>query len=250
MRLAVLALIVTFALSGHAHAISPAEAYNEGNRKYRDGDYEGALALYDSITTVNPGLEYNRGAAHLKAGRLGKAAVHFRRALKLQPGDTDTQASLDYINSIKTDREKLQKQGALEEVFAAVYAQLSVDGLAWVTLALYYLAGASATLLLLNNRGLVMRRRLAIACAVFAAFTIVSGSALAVMASGMESHDMAVAVDKTVDALAEPSEKSDKLFTFHEGSVCRLGRREGKYVFVTLASGISGWAAAAKLEII
>jgi tetratricopeptide (TPR) repeat protein len=249
MRLAVLALIVTLAASSHAHAITPAETYNEGNAKYKTGDYEGALALYDSITTVNPGLEYNRGAAHLKAGRLGKASVHFHRALKLAPGDTDAQASLDYINSIKPDREKPQKPGVMDQLLSDVIGQLPVDALAWVTLALYCLAGVSATLLLLS-KSLPLRRQLVVACAVFAALTMVSGSALAVMTSQMESHNMAVAVDKTVDALAEPSEKSDKLFTFHEGSACKLGRREGKYVFVTLASGISGWVETAKLDII
>ncbi len=245
MKLTALAFIIALAMSG----MNTAEIYNEGNGKYRAGDYEGALALYNSITTVNPDLEYNRGAAYLKTGRLGKAAVHFRRALKLQPGDKDAQASLDYINSVKPDRENLLKPGAVEKLFAAVHAQLSVDALAWATLALYYLAGASATLLLLS-RGLVIRRRLVMACAVFAALTIVSGSALSAMAVGLESHDMAVVVDKTVDALAEPSEKSDKLFTFHEATSCRLWRREGKYVFVTLESGISGWVEMAKLEII
>lgn len=249
MRLAVLALIVTLAASGHAHAITPAETYNEGNAKYKAGDYEGALALYGSITTVNPGLEYNRGAAHLKAGRLGKASVHFRRALKLSPGDTDAQASLDYINSIKPDREKPQKPGVMDQLLSDVIGQLSVDALAWVTLTMYYLAGVSATILLLT-KSLSLRRRLVVACAVLGALTMVSGSALAVIATGMQGHDMAVAVDKTVDALAEPSEKSDKLFTFHEATTCRLGRREGKYVFVTLASGISGWVEAAKLEVI
>lgn len=245
MRLTALAFIIAVAASG----VNPAEIYNEGNGKYRAGGYEGALALYNSITTVNPDLEYNRGAAYLKAGRLGKAAVHFRRALKLQPGDKDAQASLDYINSVKPDRENIPKPGAVEKFFAAVHGQLSVDGLAWVTLALYYLAGASATILFLSGDP-AMRRRFATACAVFASLTIVSGSALAVMAVGLESHDMAVAVDKTVDALAEPSEKSDKLFTFHEATSCRLGRMEGKYVFVTLESGISGWVETARLGII
>jgi tetratricopeptide (TPR) repeat protein len=249
MRFAVLVLIVTLALSGHAHATGPAETYNEGNKKYRDGDYETALELYNSITTVNPDLEYNRGAAYLKKGGLGMAAVHFRRALKLAPGDKDAQSSLDYINSIKPDREKISKPGALGEFFADVQGLASVGGLTWVTLVLYYLAGATATLLLLS-RGLVLRRRFAVACAVLAVFTIVSGASLAVMASEMKSHDMAVAVDKTVNALAEPSDKSDKLFTFHEATACRLGRREGKYVFVTLASGISGWVEIAKLEIV
>ncbi|MBF0291506.1 MAG: tetratricopeptide repeat protein [Nitrospinae bacterium] len=249
MRFALLALIVTLAISAHAHAASPADIYNEGNKKYRDGDYEGALAVYDSITTLNPDLEYNRGAAQLKAGRLGKAAVHFRRALKLAPGDKDAQASLDYINSVKPDREKIQKPGALTEFFQDIRSLVSVDALAWMTLALYYLAGGAIALLLLSG-GSAIRKRIAIACAVFAALTIVSGSALAVMAIGMESHDMAVAVDKTVDAMSEPSEKSDKLFTFHEATACRLGRMEGKYVFVTLESGISGWVESAKLGII
>lgn len=245
MNLAALTFIIALAVSG----AGPAEIYNEGNGKYRAGDYEEALTLYNSITTTNPGLEYNRGAAYLKTGRLGKAAVHFHRALRLAPGDKDALASLDYINSVKPDRENIPKPGAVENLFAAVHGQLSVDALGWVTLALYYLAGVSATLLFLSADP-AMRKRLVAACAVFAALTLVSGSALSAMAVRRESHDMAVAVDKTVDALAEPSEKSDKLFTFHEATACRLGRREGKYVFVTLASGISGWVETAKLEII
>lgn len=245
MKLAVIAIIVAMA----AGSANPANIYNEGNAKYKAGDYEGALALYNSISAVNPDLEYNRGAAYLKTGRLGKATVHFHRALKLRPGDKDSQASLEYIRSVKADREKQERSGVLERMIVEFRRMFSVNALFGATLAFLYLTSVVAALFFLGENP-ARGRLMAIFLAALTVMTIMSGVVTAVVASYAESRDIAVAVEKSVDAFAEPSDKSDKLFTFHEATTCRLGRSEGQYVFVALESGISGWVESAKLDTI
>ncbi|MBI4664929.1 MAG: tetratricopeptide repeat protein [Nitrospinae bacterium] len=235
-------------LANAAWARDNAEIYNAGNALYQAGDYEGAIGLYNSITAANPDLEYNRGAVYLKLGRLGKAAVHFHRALRLKPGDADALANIEYINSIKKDKERL----AGDNIAGWIYGfTLSLMPLGWglvVALSLYY--GAVAAML----GAIAMRKRfpkvLIAASAALWMLTGLSGGVAGARIYEIERGDMAVAVADSVDVFLEPQGSSEKVFTFHDGTMCQIGRVEKGFAFITLNSGFSGWAEIANLEVI
>ncbi len=45
----------------------------------------------------NAALEYNLGTAHYRAGELGRAVLHYRRAQRLNPGEARLSANLRYV---------------------------------------------------------------------------------------------------------------------------------------------------------
>ncbi|MDH3423313.1 MAG: tetratricopeptide repeat protein, partial [Gemmatimonadota bacterium] len=77
-----------------------------GNEAYQDEDYAGAIEAYQAVLDAgfrSAGLEYNLGNAYFKSGRLGRAILHWERALEASPGDPDIQANLELARSLTVD---------------------------------------------------------------------------------------------------------------------------------------------------
>ena len=60
-------------------AFTQVEFYQEGNRQYQEGDFEGALASY--LRLVEAGFEsgevyYNRGNTYFKLGNLAQSVLY------------------------------------------------------------------------------------------------------------------------------------------------------------------------------
>ena len=75
------------------------ESFLRGNRLYEAGDFAGAAEAYAAIREqgwTSAELEYNLGNAYLKAGSVGRAIVHFRRALILRPGYANASDNIKY----------------------------------------------------------------------------------------------------------------------------------------------------------
>jgi len=245
-------IIVSAALLGVlsaalAAAGDPADTYNQANRFYAEKKYEAALQLYNSIDIKNPDLEYNRAAAYYKTGQTGKAVLHFSRALRLRPWDADTRDNLDFLRVYKTDREQIIKPGMISRVFNDyIVNALSLRTMSVIAVALYLittLAGLGVIISLNRKWKKYFMRSLSLLVAVTALWFTVTG----VRIHQFERTDRAVAIAENVDAYGSPSDKTPTVFTFHEGVEVRLGRVEGNYVRVTLASGYSGWVDRAKL---
>ncbi len=243
MRHFVLFVAILVATVSMASATTNSEKYNRANKLYAEGSTLEALRLYNSIDSVNPDLEYNRALAYFKLGRLGKAVVHFNRALKLRPYDSDTIANLEYIQSVKKDKEKLKEPGYLHKLIGSV----SLTTMTWVAIGLYLL-----TALCVVGRILAFetsaKRKLTVAITLTATVTLLWGAATGASIYQFERDDRAVAVAGEVNAYSGPKENAEKVFTFHEGTEVDIRRIQGEYAMVTLSSGLSGWAKLSKLE--
>ena len=69
-----------------------AQLFSDANAAYLSGDVARAIASYEALIAqgvVSPELETNLGAAYLRQGKRGLAALHLERALFLDPGDDD-----------------------------------------------------------------------------------------------------------------------------------------------------------------
>ncbi len=239
-------LLVFFATTQTAMALTDAQKFNSANKLYLEHEYGKAVELYNSIDISNPDLEYNRASAYYKEGKIGKAILHLNRALKLRPGDEDALANLRYIRSIKHDRENDGEDIYITNAAVAVANALPINGMIAITLFVYLLAAACLLGLILgNNNKVVNLPRWLI---FFVTITIVCAALTSYRIARFERTDRAVAIENSIDAFSGPSDITDRLFTFHEGTKVTIGRKDGAYAFVTLSSGLSGWARLENLE--
>ena len=151
--------------------VTQVEFYQEGNRRYQEGDFEEALASY--LRLAEAGFEsgevyYNIGNTYFKLGDLAQSILYYERARRLLPGDEDVQANLDLARSLTVDEiEPLPRFW----LFSAVewWVGLLPRTLLIAVVAASYLVGTGVALLLVLKRGVrvaVWGRRIAFASGV------------------------------------------------------------------------------------
>ena len=247
LRQAIAAIALAIAIIPAAWARQPAaETYNRANALFAKGDWAGALKLYDSISLENQDLEYNRGAAHLKLGSLGKATLHFKRAERLAPGDEDARANLRYIAGAKLDKENVREMGPAAAALEWVLSIGSVPAVTWLALGLYLATAASAGGLVLSRPG--AGRKWMAALIILTAALLAAGALAWARIDRLEARPDAAIMAREAPVYQAPSTRGDPVFTLHEATIVRMGRVEGNYVFITLSSGHSGWMDRAHLE--
>jgi len=71
------------------------------------GYYQQAIAGYEQLVAIgihNAKLYYNLGNAYFRLNDLGHAILHYRRGLRLEPGNRQLQANLNYARSRRIDQ--------------------------------------------------------------------------------------------------------------------------------------------------
>ena len=98
--------VVALAVVLPLHAAAQEEIVLRGNQAYQEGAYPAAIEAYEAVRDAgytSAGLEYNLGNAYFKTGELGRAILHWERAIELDPGDADARANLELARGLTTD---------------------------------------------------------------------------------------------------------------------------------------------------
>ena len=234
-------------------ALTQVEFYQEGNRLYQEGDFEGALASY--LRLVEAGFEsgevyYNIGNTYFKLGDVAPSILYYERARRLLPGDEDVQANLDLARSLTVDEiEPLPRFW----LFSAVewWVGLLPRTFLIAVVAASYLVGTGVVLLLVLKRGAqvaVWGRRIASASGVV---FLILGLNLAVRELELGQAQEAVVLQPQVDVLSAPlDDETLTIFTVHEGTKVRIDRLSGEWAEVALEDGRVGWVPVGVLETI
>ena len=90
-----------------ARGAEPAQTMRNAAAAWSQGDKERALLLWEGLLAneyASAPLHYNLGAAYYEQGDLGKAVLHYERALLLQPGNKKIRRNLSLVNSQVEER--------------------------------------------------------------------------------------------------------------------------------------------------
>lgn len=99
------------------------DAYNRGLEQARAGNLRGALALYTTAISLNPGLIeawYNRGLLKDTLGDYAGAVADFDRALAIRPRPPANRLADIHVNRGVARNQLGDRQGALADVNAAL----------------------------------------------------------------------------------------------------------------------------------
>lgn len=86
----------------------------EAAREYAAGHYDKAIALYQEFSLkegTSSELLYNMGQAYTRAGNMGSAMLCYRRALRLDPGNSKARANAEYVESRVQDANRAELKG-------------------------------------------------------------------------------------------------------------------------------------------
>lgn len=225
--------------------------FDEGNQRYQDGDFDGAVASYARI--LDAGLEsgdlyYNLGNTYFKRGEIGPAILYYERARRLMPADDDLLANLALARQLTADDITPLPQFWLFRAVRWWVDLVPRSALAWLVGLAYLVTAGGVIVWILKARTLVAlwARRVAIAAA---AVALLFGINLAVRELGIGTPQEAVVMAVEADVQSAPSGDSAlRIFAVHEGATVRMGRRSDDWVEIVLEDGTVGWVDAAQLE--
>ncbi|MDQ7006409.1 MAG: SH3 domain-containing protein [Acidobacteriota bacterium] len=235
---AMLAVLLALSTLGPSRAATPEALFARAAEAYESGDYARAESLWQQVAdggVIHESVYYNLGCAQARAGRLGPAALSFRRALWLAPRDEDARANLQWVTARLTDAppdEGFRWRWALARATALVPAR---GGLI-VGLAMEWLAAGLLALGLLAGRPRL--RRPALALAVVAALLL---TPVVIRLGIRQSERGAVILAERVEVRSGPGAANPVLFTVHEGFPARIGERREGWVRIRAAGGLAGW---------
>lgn len=225
--------------------------FDEGNRLYQAGDFEGALDRYRRI--LDDGVEsgelyYNIGNAHFRLGELAPAILNYERARRLMPGDDDLLANLALARSMTADDITPRPRFWLFRIVDWWVGLLPRAALIWLVALAWVTAVAGAAVVVLRPAAnlAAWARRTALAAA---AVTLVFGVNLVVRELGLGAAEEAIVMaDKAPVQSAPSDDPALQIFDVHAGTKVLMDRRSDAWVEIVLEDGAVGWMRAAQLE--
>lgn len=230
--------------------VAQAQLFSDANAAYLSGDIPRATAAYEALVAegvASPALETNLGTAYLRQGKRGLAALHFERALFLDPADDDARADLVELRRGNVDKLEGESDEGGSETISRVLAPLPGSAAA-VGFLVLWIAGWSlfGVRFLRPERGgvvgwAVVSFALSGVCALVT-FGAAQGRKLAL--------ERAVVVAQSAPAREGPREQAVSHFEVHEGTTVRVEDEEGSFRRVKLANGLTGWVPSGAVEMV
>ncbi len=248
-----IAMLLVMSATCETGAAAQASFFDEGNRLYQQGEYEGALENY--LRIVDAGLEsgalyFNIGNVYFKLGDLGHAILYYERSQRLLPRDADVRANLELARSLIADEITPLPRFWLFRV-VSWWVHLLPTSLLTVLVGAAYVAAMGGVVLAILRRGAIQAdwgRWLAVGGSVIA---VILGINLAVQELGLGRPEEAVVMVEEVPVRSAPSDDAALIvFAIHEGTKVRIDRRAEEWLEVVLEDGKVGWVRAEMVDVI
>jgi tetratricopeptide (TPR) repeat protein len=239
----VLALLAGAGLAGGASARdseAARAAFARGVTLYGEEDYATAIEAFLEALADGPesaALHYNLGNAYFKAGRLGAAIWHYRKARQLAPRDDDIAANLEYARFLALDA--IEGEEARTDLKVETWLDRITPGeAARVAAGLWILAGLAAVAWQLTDGPGRRWRRAA------AGLLILWGLALVVVLAvdlRRRSGEEAVVLAREIPVRNGPGETFETAFVLHEGAEVVVEGDRGRWTEISLPGDLRGW---------
>ena len=221
----------------------PDSLFAEGNRLYAAGDYNGAVARYETLVDdgyVEAAVYYNLGNAHFKLNNLASSILYYEKARKLAPGDPDIRKNLAFLNLGITDRIQPLPEFFIDSWWRGLLFSTSLT--TWSVLAvLCWLAAFGLLIVYLYVWQPRLKR------AAFYSGIATAGLALLLLVMAYSQHRMriddggAIVFSSQATVRSAPSDSEKTLFVIHEGTKVEIVARVGDWLRVSLPNGHEGW---------
>jgi tetratricopeptide (TPR) repeat protein len=236
------ALALALLAAAPASAETPEEIFSRGNAAFENGRFEEAGEAYQTVLRygIRDGrVEYNLGCAAFRLGRLGEAVLHFERARRLDPTDSDIRANLELARARCYDRVEAPEVAAPIRMVKALQDRIGPDRQALAVLALVWLVAGLVAWRSARPGGWSAAAGWALAGMLF--LLVILGASWLFTRDRLEGVPLAVVLAPSVEVRAGPGEKNAVLFTVHEGLALEVRSDRQDWIQVSLPNGLNGW---------
>ncbi|NCO43298.1 MAG: hypothetical protein AUJ96_10190 [Armatimonadetes bacterium CG2_30_66_41] len=219
------------------------DAYNLGNRQYKNGKYEDAVGSYEKCLKQHArsaAVYYNLGNAYFQAGDLGRAVLAYERAKVLTPRDPDLLQNLHQASLLTRDEIELPPRSGLGAALELGLSRVSVNELALVA-SLGYLLLVTLLFVRLFVEGAVVRRALGTAAIVLGIAVCTGVGALGLKLQHRHADRSTVVLADEAIVRSGPTQNFDPVFKLHAGTVVSVVETRGVWERVEASPKLTGW---------
>lgn len=228
------------------------QIWDRANTAYVNGDYNRAIATYDSILVAGYSgkkLYYNLGNSYFKKQMIGKSILNYNRALLLDPSDTDVKHNLMIANNyVKDNIDKLP------EFFVTTWMRAwrsSLSSNAWAATSLALLAVTLGAVLVYLLSGRLVLRKTGFYVALLGVFLTVCSIVFAASEKRKQlSTNDAIIMLSSAPVKSSPDKSSKDIFILHEGTKVDIVSSLGEWCEIVIADGKKGWILETSVETI
>lgn len=219
----VVTLLLMAIISVSAWAQSLAE---QADAAYAADEFTKAIELYNEAISedgTSSTLFYNLGNAYYRAGQPGKAILNYRRALKLNPANSDAKENLEFVNSKIIDK-SVDNDSLTDKIKDRVVGFMSADGWAYLTATFFALFMLCAAGYIFINS--VKVRKTSFFVALILLICTIFGIIVSIMAASRQTDNSdAIIMSESVQLSTsprQPKDKSEEALLLHEGTAVHI----------------------------
>ena len=221
----------------------PQKLFSAANEAYQKGDFQTAIHHYEAILeTGNYSTEiyFNLGNAYYKTKNLGKAILHYEKALLISPGDEDTRFNLTIAKEQTIDRLETIGRFFLKEWWQSLHHLFSAQ--TWSILNLLSIWGGVAGIILWLFGPSRLRKKQGFIGGISLLVLSVLLFLIARSQSNFEKDSSyAIVLVKEIELKNGPDPESTGILLVHEGLKIELLDEIGNWQKVKLSNGDQGW---------
>lgn len=254
----IILLFVVLCFSGLVNASVDTAKSQQGDSSetaaaaYAKGDYQQAAECYTKLLKVGESAElyYNLGNCEYRLGNITQSIIAYERALRLNPGDSDTRYNLQFLRGKTID-----KVVPVDEMFFVTWYHslqnlMSID--AWAILAVSAFVLALMLILAYLFGSNILLRKIGFFGALVGLLIFVLGLLFAYQRKvALSEHNIAIVLTPTLNVKATPAESSSDAFVIHEGTRLTITDSSmNAWYGVRLDDGKEGWLPKNSVEVI
>lgn len=254
----IILLFVVLCFSGFVNASVDTAKSQQGDSSetaaaaYVKGDYQQAAECYTKLLKVGESAElyYNLGNCEYRLGNITQSIIAYERALRLNPGDSDTRYNLQFLRGKTID-----KVVPVDEMFFVTWYHslqnlMSID--AWAILAVSAFVLALMLILAYLFGSNILLRKIGFFGALVGLLIFVLGLLFAYQRKvALSEHNIAIVLTPTLNVKATPAESSSDAFVIHEGTRLTITDSSmNAWYGVRLDDGKEGWLPKNSVEVI
>ncbi|MET1258682.1 tetratricopeptide repeat protein [Flagellimonas sp. DF-77] len=249
MKIRIFIVMLCFALGAQAQNET---LFVQATKAYNDGNFEKAADYYQEILKNgkhSASLYFNLGNCHYKLNEIGPSIYYFEKALLLRPNDPEILNNLGYAQNMRLDAIDQMPETPWSKLYNNLVNIMTFDQWAYLTVFLV-LAFVIAYLLYYALFGATQKRVMFVTSVVS---LILAGLSVVFAYLQWQDHlsdNPAIIFEREVVVASEPNERSEKVFTLHEGTKVNVLETLNEWNKIWIADGQTGWIPAESLKLL
>ncbi len=224
--------------------------FEQATLAYNEGDYEKAISNYLEILDNgehSAALYFNLGNSYYKINQIAPSIYYYEKALLLKPNDPEIKNNLAYAQNMTLDAIEKMPETGFSKIYNKITGFLSFDQ--WAIAAVVFTILFVLLYIAFFYFRYSSRKRIAFITGMISLIiAIISMTFAFIQHNDFKGDRPAIIFSEEVTVKSEPNNRSQEVFTLHEGTKIHVLDSLNEWKKIRLADGKTGWISSENIK--